>query len=232
VGCPQPLIASPIYRHWRYMHIDWLTINSTPLTISDSAKYLGVTITSDLKWSTHITNTCNSAKCKLGLIYRNFHQADQRSLIHLYKALVLPKLDYCSCVWDPHTTVLSAKLESVQGFAARLCTKRWSDSSSSLVSSLNWPSLRSRRLRQKVQLCRRIIRNESIISPSSYFSALPHLNRRIHHPLSVCVPYARTVSFQHSFFLSSCILWNSLPSSVVSLSSSHSFKCALLSFLS
>ena len=71
-----------------------LSINSTPLTTVESAKYLGVTITSDLKWSTHITNTCNSAKRKLGLIYRNFHQADQRSLTHLYKALVLPKLDY------------------------------------------------------------------------------------------------------------------------------------------
>ena len=121
-----------------------LSINSTPLTTVESAKYLGVTITSDLKWSTHITNTCNSAKRKLGLIYRNFHQADQRSLTHLYKALVLPKLDYCSCVWDPYSAMLSAKLESVQGFAAKFCSNRWSDSSNSLVTALNWPPFKAK----------------------------------------------------------------------------------------
>ena len=96
-------------------------LNSTPLTNVEFA-----IITSDLKLSTRITNTCNSAKWKLRLIYRNFHQANQRSLTHLYKTLVLPKLDYCirSCVWDPHSAMLSAKLESVQGFAAKLCSKR------------------------------------------------------------------------------------------------------------
>ena len=37
-----------------------------------------------------------SAKQKLGLLYRNFQLADQKTLSQLYKALVLPKLDYCS----------------------------------------------------------------------------------------------------------------------------------------
>ena len=78
----------------------------------------------------------------------------------LYKALVLPKLDYCSCVWDPaSSTTLTDRLESAQRFAAKLCTKRWSDSPSLLTASLNWPSL-----------CRRIIRKESIIPPCLYFS--------------------------------------------------------------
>ena len=78
-----------------------LTINSTPVTIVESAKYLGITITSDLRWNVHISNICKSAKQKLGLIYRNFNQAEQRSLCQLYEALDLPKLDYCSSVWDP-----------------------------------------------------------------------------------------------------------------------------------
>ena len=206
-----------------------LSINSTPIRITQSVKYLGVTITSDLKWSLHILHSCNSAKRKLGLLYRNFYQADQRTLTHLYKALVLPKLDYCSCVWDPSSSSLTAKLEAVQRFAAKLCSKQWSGDSHSLVSSLGWPSLQSRRLRQKAMLCRRIICGESIISPSPYFSPLPHINPRIHHRHSVKVPYARTAAYQHSFFLSASRLWNSLPPDMVSLSS-LSFKRALLSF--
>ena len=69
--------------------------------MKNEPKYLGVTITSELKWNTHITNTCKSAKQKLGLIYCNFQLADQCALSQLYKALMLPKLDYCSCVLDP-----------------------------------------------------------------------------------------------------------------------------------
>ena len=143
---------------------------------------------------------CKSAKRRLGLLYGNFRQADQRTLSQLYKALVLPKLDYCSCVWDPATSTLINRMESVQKFAAKLCMKRWSDSSDSLVSGLNWATLRYRWSRLKAQLCRRIILNEPIISPSSYFSPPPHFNPRSHHHRSVCVPFARTASFQSSFF--------------------------------
>ena len=191
-------------------------------------KYLGVTITSDLKWNAHVSNTCKSAKLKLGLLYRNFHQADQRTLSHLYKTLVIPKLDYCSSVWDPYNASLTNSLESVQSFAAKLCTKRWSASSHELTQSLNWPPLHTRRSRQKTQLCRRIIKNESIIPPSSYYHPVTHSNPRIHHSFSVTVPFARTTSFQRSFFVSSCVLWNSLPNDLVTLTTARAFKAALL----
>ena len=101
--------------------------------------------------------------------------------------------DYCSCVWDPiSSATLSNKLESVQRFAAKLCTKRWSDSPTLLMISLNWPTLRSRHSRQRAMLCRRIIRNESIIPSSPYFCHQPHRNPRTSHSHSVIVPHART----------------------------------------
>ena len=58
-----------------------ITINTTLLP---SVKYLGVTITSNLKWNTHITNTCKSAKQKLGLLYCNFQLTNQKTLSQLY----------------------------------------------------------------------------------------------------------------------------------------------------
>ena len=86
--------------------------------------------------------------------------------------------------------------------AAKLFTKRWSDHSVSLISNLNWSTLCSCWSKLKIWLCRRIIMKESIIfSPLSYFTPPPHLNPRSHHHCSVCVPFARTASFQSSFFL-------------------------------
>ena len=95
-------------------------IEGTPIIQVESLKYLGVTITSDLSWSTHINSTCTKARKQLGFLYQNFYQANRQSIAYLYKATVLPLLDYCCCVWDPHQSTYTAKLEKVQKFAAKL----------------------------------------------------------------------------------------------------------------
>ena len=100
---------------------------SLPNTQVDFLSYLGVTLTNDLKWNCHISNTGVKAKSRLGMLYRHFNKADQSTLSSLYKALVLPHLDNCSIVWDPSSSGAIKQLDSVQKFAARLCTKRWSD---------------------------------------------------------------------------------------------------------
>ena len=38
----------------------------------ENIKYLGVTITNDLKWSTHVSNICAKANRTLGFLSRNF----------------------------------------------------------------------------------------------------------------------------------------------------------------
>ena len=39
----------------------------------ESIKYLGVTITNDLKWNTHISNVCTKANRTLGFLRRNLY---------------------------------------------------------------------------------------------------------------------------------------------------------------
>lgn len=52
-------------------------------------KYLGVLLSSDMKWSSHIEVTCSKAKCILGLLYRRFYGlADCRTIIQLYLSIV------------------------------------------------------------------------------------------------------------------------------------------------
>ena len=50
--------------------------------------------------------------------------ADTATLSSLYKATVLPVLDYCCTVWDLTGVCLLNKLEIVQTFAVRLVMKR------------------------------------------------------------------------------------------------------------
>ena len=91
-----------------------LSVGSSIIPVVDSTCYLGVTLSNDLKWNAHISRTCAKARQQLGVIHRHFNQADSTTLLHLYGTLVLPTLDYCSSVWDPQSTGLIKKLESVQ----------------------------------------------------------------------------------------------------------------------
>ena len=135
-------------------------------------------------------------------------------LLQLYKSLVLPTLDYCSSLWDPHFAIHSKKLESVQSFATRIISKSWRGSSSNLRLRLNLPSLATRRKKQKVALCYRILNNFSVIPPSLFIPhPSPHL--RHNHSMPLYYPPNRSLSHLSSFAVSTVPLWNSLPPDLV-----------------
>ena len=76
-------------------------LHDTMLDSVSSAKYLGVTISDDLSWSTHIDNITKSANQTLCFLKRNIrvHNKDLKSVA--YKTLVRPQLKYASIVWSP-----------------------------------------------------------------------------------------------------------------------------------
>ncbi len=98
-----------------------LFANNTPIEQVKTVKYLGVRISQDLSWTHHILDVCLKARRRLGFLYRSF-TASTGVLSRLYKTLVLPILEYCGSVWDPHQTTYISKLERVQCFAAKLAT--------------------------------------------------------------------------------------------------------------
>ena len=88
------------------------TLEGTDLENVDSIKYLGITIASDLRWSTHVSNVCTKANRTLGFLRRNLHSCSQEVKEAAYKGFVRPVLDYCSSDWD--FPGLQEELESVQ----------------------------------------------------------------------------------------------------------------------
>ena len=73
---------------------------------AESIKYLGITITCDLRWNTHVSNVCTEANRTLRFLWRNLYSFPQEVKEAAYKGLVRPFLDYGSSVWDPPGVVL------------------------------------------------------------------------------------------------------------------------------
>ena len=52
-------------------------LEGTVLDNVENIKYLGVTITNDLKWNTHVSNICTKANRTLGFLRRNLSACPQ-----------------------------------------------------------------------------------------------------------------------------------------------------------
>jgi len=69
----------------------------------DNAKYLGVDISKDLSWNTHINRITNNANKSLGFLRRNIQTRNSNIRQLAYKTIVRPQVEYASSVWSPHT---------------------------------------------------------------------------------------------------------------------------------
>ena len=157
----------------------------------------------------------------MGFLYRQFHPAGTPCLYQLYKSLVLPTLDYCSSIWDP-----SSALFTVQDFATKVITKQWNTPYDDHLRLLNLPGLSTRRTRQKLSLCYRIVTGRSIIPPR-FFTPHPCPHLCHNHHLSLYYPSFRTSAHKSSFSVSVVPLWNSLHHDLMSSPSCDSFKACL-----
>ena len=139
------------------------------LQTESSTKYLGVTIQSDLKWNKHIDNISSTASKHLNFIKRNLKVNSKSVKEKAYTSLIRPKLEYSSCVWDPHTKSNISKLEMVQRRAARYTCNRFHNTSSvtNMLTELKWPQIQLRRTRTRLIFFYKIIYHLVAIYPTN-----------------------------------------------------------------
>ena len=76
--------------------------------------YLGVELSNDLTWATHIAKITQKANRSLSLISRNLYDCSQKVKETAYISFVRPNLEYASSVWDPTLKKEINALEKVQ----------------------------------------------------------------------------------------------------------------------
>ncbi len=135
------------FSHARSPKIYDYSLNNTILQETQSHAYLGVDLSHNLTWNSHINKISAKANRCLGFLRRNLASCSQSIKDMAYKTLIRPVLDYCSSVWDPYTQNLTNQLEAVQNRAARFVCKDYSRHSSvtSMKKSFGWETLQTRR---------------------------------------------------------------------------------------
>jgi len=192
----------------------------------NSAKYLGVTITSNLSWSDHITNITNKANSTRAFLQRNLSQCQQSVKSACFITYVRPILEYASTVWSPHQVGDTNRIEMVQRRAARFVCNNFHRTASvtAMLNQLNWPTLQHRRNQAKLHMFYKII-NDLISVPHDHLSQTSTTTRG--HSKRYIQLAATSNTYLHSFFPSTIRLWNSLPEEIALSPNFDCFKLLL-----
>ena len=203
------------------------TLHGHPLQSVPHAKYLGVTISADLKWDTHITSVINKANKTLGFLRRNLRLRNKRAKERAYKALVRPLLEYASPVWDPHTNTSIDSFEKVQRRAVRWVFHdyRQTTRSEDLLAKLEWPLLETRRTEARLTTFYKW-HNHLLTINSKHLptNTQQKKSKRQSNTQAYGVPSHRTQYRQSTLFPCTIPQWNSLPEEVASAPSLEAFK--------
>lgn len=90
------------------------SLNNTILSSVAEQNDLGVTITSDLKWESHIAKIAKKANSFVYLIKHAFRDHSVKMIAKLYKSYIRPKLEYAFAVWNPYYIKDIERLEKIQ----------------------------------------------------------------------------------------------------------------------
>lgn len=199
------------------------TLETTP-----SSKYLGVLISDDLSWSSHVQATVNKGNRTVGFLRRNFRECTTTVRAATYKAMVRPVLDYASPVWDPISQKDVTELEKVQRRAARYVHNNYSDRTpgcvTSMLKTLQWEPLADRRLANRLTMLYKINNGIVDINKAEFYTSGDSRTRgaqrlfqeRASHPVLF-----------NSFFPRTLRQWNKLDPKTTVAPSLESFQAGL-----
>ena len=158
----------------------------------------------------------------LGIIRRSFHHLNRHNMLHLYKGLVRPILEYGNTVWCPYRKLDILAIEAVQRRATKLIPDLRHLSYPERLKQLKLPTLLHRRRRGDVIQTYKYLHH--LYKVESYpFHLAVHRGTR-GHPLKLYKQHSRLDLRKHFFSNRTVDTWNSLPTHVVLAHTLNAFK--------
>ena len=148
-------------------------------------RYLGVTISEDLKWEKHVAKTTQKANWVLSLLNlrRNLHFFPADIKRTAYTALVRSLLEYGAASCDPYLQKDINRLENVQRRAVRFITGNYVTRDEGFITNklveLHLPSLKERRRNLKLTLFFKVVGGLVPALPIQNFAQPTKSKRRI-----------------------------------------------------
>ena len=196
----------------------------------DEAKYLGVTIPNELKWSPHVNSVANKASSTLDFLRRNLRRCPTKLKEATYISLVHSTMEYAAAVWDPHLSKDVQALERVQRRAARFFWGDYQSTSSvtTLLAQIGLTNLERRRRDLRLALLFKVIHGHVAVSADDLGLEKADPRTRSNHPHKYRTLASSTNILRYSFTHRTVPEWNALPASTVEAGTPDGFKAQVI----
>ena len=164
---------------------DYFLYNQT-LEAVQRHPYLGVLLSNDLRWISHVDKIAKKGNSSLAFVKRNLFACSEETKRTAYVSLVRPHLEYASAVWDPYRQNQVEKLEAIQNRAVRFIKRDYSynTSVSDLKKSLSLGLLSERRKFHRLQIFHKSVYNNIALPIPPYYQLSTtrklEITRRLH----------------------------------------------------
>ena len=226
------------------------SLNNHILKQVEENPYLGLTLTENLKWSSHITKITKKANSTIGFLRRNLKSCPQDCRKSAYISLVRSVLDYGSIIWDPYLSRDIEKLERVKRQAARFITgdyhSREEGSVTGMLDMLELETLQRRRSMCRLFFLFKVVEGlVPAINPEEYLKPQKQKRRikprtyenfksvnivekhSVNHDRGYEIEQCHSEQLKNSFFIKTIIEWNHLEQEVVHAETVEGFKTLL-----
>ena len=198
-----------------------LHINSEPVQTTSKARDLGVLVTNNLKWSSHISHIHSVTSHLSYIVLRTFSTNNICTLLKIYVTYIRPTLEYNSSVRSPYLKKDITLIESVQKRFTRNVFIRCNLPFNSYVdrlTKLGIKFLEYCRLEFDLILMYKISHNLCDMNFSDYFvfQTCDYNLRRHDFTVQLLFHIASRDQFRQFFFDHIVSTWNQLPDVVVS----------------
>lgn len=215
--------------HINFMHECPLYLCDSVLPCENVVRDLGVYISSDLKWHQHCSYLYRKAGAVSNFILRSLQYKTLENFRLAYVVYCRPILEYCTPVWSPSTVVDKKLIEDVQRKYTKLAFRKtfpgpFQPSYKQRLAIFNIEILETRRLKQDLYLCYKIVKNTCCIKFNEMFAFTPFAKRSRQHPLQLLRTHALKNPIFDSYSHRVIRTWNHLPKQVVEAKTFLAFK--------
>ena len=213
----QARLHNKLFSNKRVPDVPKVKFGTQTIPLNASHKHLGLTISTDLRFKSHINSILLKFNRALSPLYPIASVVPRNVLLTIYKVYVQPHLDYCASVYDDHITVFDrSRLEKAQNRAARLITGTPRRTpTAGLLEELGWSTLTSRRQSSKLLLYQKLRFDSSVpayisgIIPNTRMQDTVRELRCTRNDTITELP-ARTNGYYRSFIPNTTKQWNKL----------------------
>ena len=211
-----------------------LNFEGTNIPKTGCIKDLGIWISEDLKWKTHVGKISQSAYFRANHLLKAFCSSNVWTLMKAYKTYIRPMLEYGTEIWSPYLIADKNKIERVQRYFTRQVCRRCQIpyfSYKDRLSKLDIHSLEYRRVESDLIFLYKIIHNLLDVTPTNLFSFHNHTYNMRSHNNQIYPKLKQNTMSQKFFFSNRCAsTWNSLPVEIVESPNVDIFRKRLKAF--